>query len=230
MIKGFISDHPHRYESWKYRLKRILPFRDSTIKSLSNWVSSAHQKYFEDFVFIHINKCGGTSVERALGIPLVNHDTALERRAKLGEKKWADRYKFTMVRDPYDRAVSHYFYQRRNQVLHRDDYVAGFENYLEDLARQHKAGAYTKFGNTQMSWISDLEGNLLVDKICKLERRDEDLKEVSVALNRKINLHSVKQNNRSGNYDELYTAKARALVNGIFSIDFERLCYKKLSA
>ena len=42
------------------------------------------QRRFGRVVFIHINKCGGTSIEAALGIPKKIHDTALRRREMIG--------------------------------------------------------------------------------------------------------------------------------------------------
>ena len=62
------------------------------------------------YAFIHINKCGGTSVEAALGIPKV-HDTAQERREKLGVEAWDRLKNFSGVRDPYARVASLYRYR-----------------------------------------------------------------------------------------------------------------------
>ncbi|MEZ5715131.1 MAG: hypothetical protein R3D85_08155 [Paracoccaceae bacterium] len=54
--------------------------------------------------FIHTNKCGGTSIETALGIPKV-YDTALQRIAKIGRPAW-DRMCFATTRHPFARVCS----------------------------------------------------------------------------------------------------------------------------
>lgn len=88
------------------------------------------------YVFVHIHKCAGTSIEVALGkslrhndfvlgstksgekyqeffkrsIGLNKHSTALEARNFLGEQMYAKFYKFAFVRHPIDRLHSLYSY------------------------------------------------------------------------------------------------------------------------
>jgi len=63
-----------------------------------------------DFVFIHINKTDGTSIEAALGLRL-EHKTAQEKIHQLGLASWRNRFTFAFVRNPWDRVVSHYHYR-----------------------------------------------------------------------------------------------------------------------
>lgn len=74
------------------------------------------QRFFSSFIFVHINKCGGTSIQRALGIPVKDHDTALERKRKIG-RRWDSLYKFSVIRHPYYRVESLDRYRGRCQQI-----------------------------------------------------------------------------------------------------------------
>ena len=91
------------------------------------------------FVFVHIHKCAGTSVEMALGkmlrhndlvfgstksgeknqeffkkaIGLNKHSTAAEARGWMGEDMWGKCFKFAFVRHPVDRLLSLYSYAHK---------------------------------------------------------------------------------------------------------------------
>jgi len=91
------------------------------------------------FVFVHIHKCAGTSVEMALGkllrhndlvigstksgernqdffsrtIGLNKHSTAAEARRWMGDDMWGKCFKFAFVRHPVDRLLSLYSYALR---------------------------------------------------------------------------------------------------------------------
>lgn len=71
------------------------------------------QRLTGEAIFIHINKCGGSSVEEALGIPVKIHDTAAARRRKIGARRWDRAFTFTLVRHPYSKVISHYSYRRK---------------------------------------------------------------------------------------------------------------------
>lgn len=91
------------------------------------------------YVFVHIHKCAGTSVEVALGkllrhndivigstksgeknqeffkkaIGLNKHSTAAEARQWMGDDMWGKCFKFAFVRHPVDRLLSLYSYAHK---------------------------------------------------------------------------------------------------------------------
>ncbi len=108
------------------------------------------------FVFVHIHKCAGTSVEVALGkllrhndivlgstksgeknqeffkkaIGLNKHSTAAEARQWMGDDMWGKCFKFAFVRHPVDRLLSLYSYAHKlaDGTPMSDDEAARWKN------------------------------------------------------------------------------------------------------
>ena len=72
------------------------------------------ERHLQNYIFIHINKTGGTSIERALGGKF-QHKTAREKIAELGEAVWQAKFTFAFVRNPWDKMVSQYPLSRPHQ-------------------------------------------------------------------------------------------------------------------
>jgi len=125
--------------------------------------------------FIHINKCGGTSIERALEIPKI-HDTAEQRRKAVGKRRWDRMFKFSFVRNPFDRVCSHYRYRiKTNQIgihhsqLDINDWIK--RAYGDKDPRYYDQPLYF---SPCCHWITDHNGNFIVDFIGKLETISSD--------------------------------------------------------
>ncbi len=102
------------------------------------------------FVFLKSRKTAGTSIERALfpfctklddDLPLDlsenryaegvargpapdgwrPHIPAARVRRRLGHEKWDSYFRFTAVRNPFDRVVSHFFWLRREDAIVKSD-------------------------------------------------------------------------------------------------------------
>ncbi len=132
------------------------------------------QKYFHDFVFIHIPKTAGTSIYRSLGLA-GEHRTALQLRGRLRERRWHTKFKFAFVRNPWDRAVSSFLHAT---VINKDSrFVAlTFSDWLR-LAYVERHPLYFDVPHSfspQYDWISDGEDNLIVDFVGRFENLRED--------------------------------------------------------
>jgi hypothetical protein len=80
-------------------------------------MSKTQKDLITNFLFVHIPKTGGTSVTSALGNRACAHNTPAKIRAEIGDELWNSCFKFTFIRNPWDRAVS--FYE-----FHKEDFRA----------------------------------------------------------------------------------------------------------
>lgn len=143
-----------------------------------------------ELIFIHIPKCGGSSIEQIfwskeervesnLWMGFIDkyhnkfqtgglqHLKATQIRLSVGDEKFKAYLKFSVVRNPYDRAVSQYIYMQSRPDLR--DFVGmkkndSFIDYLYKI--NHKSHVQWE---SQFSFLHDNNGECLADLIVKLE-------------------------------------------------------------
>ena len=183
-------------------------------------------RHLDRFVFVHINKTGGSSVEKALKIPF-EHKTALEIIEEIGRKNWDRKLTFTVIRNPWDKVVSHYHYRvKTNQTNLRDNPIE-FKEWVERTYGNQDVHYYDdpKMFMPQMNWITDKNGNILVDEIIHFENLDDEFNEVLEKLGKNTTLPHVKSSNR-GNYREYFDEETIEIVRSWFERDIERFGYQ----
>lgn len=181
---------------------------------------------FDDFIFIHINKTGGSSVEKALNIPF-EHKTAREKIEALGRETWDRKFTFTVIRNPWDKVVSHYHYRvKTNQTgLKGDD--LDFNEWVVRAYGRQEPPYYDKpkMFMPQTDWIVDASGEIAVDDIIRFENLEEGFARVLAVLGKQASLPHAKKSNR-GDYQGYYNDEARAVVAERFAQDVERFGYR----
>lgn len=125
------------------------------------------------FIFIHVYKCGGTSVRTALmkynsaalisKYGLSQHASAREVRDKLGPVEWSRYVSFAVIRNPWDRHVSRYYYNRHITN------IMPLEQYLPDARAAHLS---------QTDFVCDEHGRVLVTHLLRFEHLEHDLNAV----------------------------------------------------
>lgn len=148
----------------------------------------------------------------------VDHATARELRAHLGEQVWRDYFKFTIVRNPWDRVASwfncDYF---RRQGIGFEDWLVGGGLGNPDYSINHIAPAAL--------WLLDEQGRLAVDFVGRYETYRQDL---LYALERVgIRLQDIPHLNasRKSDYRDLYNARTRDIVANYYAEDIARFGY-----
>ncbi|MFQ5570583.1 MAG: sulfotransferase family 2 domain-containing protein [Rhodothermales bacterium] len=196
------------------------------IRGAKNWARSVRNRYFYDFVFIHINKTAGSSIERALGLRF-EHKTALEKRAELGPARWDKRFSFTFVRNPWDRVVSLYHYRIMTNTTGLGDKPIDFKTWVRLTFRDHDPDYYNspKMLMPQWDWIVDREGNILVDFVGRFENLEYDFRAVCHRVHRQATLPHLKKTTRSP-YRAYYDDASIEIVQDWFKVDVEEFDYE----
>lgn len=147
------------------------------------------------FIFIHIPKTAGTSVTNSLApycnqpprrglrkilshLPIPEnpqkaafrkHATAAWVRMKISARLFESYCRFSVVRNPFDRAVSYYHFllEQRAHHGHRHIKHLSFDGYLDFLAKRRRSR-----NPTQLARLVDRRGNLLCDHILRFEQLD----------------------------------------------------------
>lgn len=179
------------------------------------------------FIFIHINKTAGTSIGNAIGLPVKHHQTAREVIARIGKDKWDKAYRFTLVRNPWDKVVSHYEYRRKRNktgVATRD---ISFSEWVKKTYGPEKDPFYynnPKAFQPQVEWLKDDDGKISIDFIGKFETINEDFDLIKKAIGLEAELPHLNASKRAS-YQSYYDDETRQIVAQWFHEDIEVFGY-----
>jgi hypothetical protein len=191
------------------------------------------------FLFVHIPKTAGNSIQSVLrdysedelvalrteqdGIErfglrnpnykIKKHSTLSDYHNALGDERFRTLYKFTCVRNPWDRMVSYYFTPTQTpETWDRKKFRAIISKALSvpDFLRLNR-GESDPFGN--------------VDQIMRFENLDSDFRAVCGAIG--ISVPNLPQYNRSTreHYSRYYDDELRELVRARFAPEIQRFGY-----
>lgn len=158
----------------------------------------------------------------ALGLTKVDPETghvhAARLRGLVTESVWREYFTFSFVRNPWDRLVSGFFFDKgnRQQALRdrtRDGFAAYAQRYIDARGAQ------------QTDYLLDAAGEPLVDFIGRVESMALDWRTICGALDIDIPLP---HENRSGHghYSTYYDATTRGLVEERCAADIARFGYR----
>jgi len=181
----------------------------------------------KDFIFIHINKTAGTSIIRAIEQPFKLHYTAKEIIEVIGSDKFNDSFKFCVVRNPWDKVVSHYLYRvKTNQTNMRDKKIS-FEEWVKLTYGEDKDYYYydkPKMFQPQLEWLLDTSNNLNVDMCLRFENLNEDFTKLSEIIGVKGVLPHLNSTGKK-DYKDFYDSETKEIVAKHFKRDIDYFNY-----
>lgn len=222
----------------------------------------------KQFIFIHIHKCGGTSISKMLQPELEwpdfitggtrygeemsevwgnkwglrKHATAMQVYNLVGSELWDKYYTFSFVRHPFTRVVSLYNFTKKvidNQSWrryarfltnkwNRDVWDWGSvqanldSNSFSEYIRHPKLKNDPAF-QLQFNFISNEEGDLMVDFVGKFEDFEKDVNKILENLGLKL---SIPHKNKSSQTDINITDEDRNYIADLFKTDYEMFGYE----
>lgn len=194
------------------------------------------------FIFIHIPKTAGTTIcsswEGSLlkkicketGILGGTHKSAMDLK-QMFPKEFDKYFKFAVIRNPFDRFVSKFYFKQLNPRKNFD--LEWTDKEAEGLL-------------PQMYWITDRTcpdvptkdpyfrhdthyGNVIVNGLLRYENIDNDLKYTFKKLNMHVDysvMPHFRQTRSVGDYRRYYDEKMKSLVTYLYREDLKRLNYR----
>ncbi len=184
-------------------------------------------------IFVHIPKCAGVSVNQALyGSLAGGHLTIQDYIIAFGPIKFRSFYKFTIVRNPWDRLVSAFHFLKGGGFSEIDQKwfnknigsEIDFEEFVLTKLNKPEVLNWYHF-RPQYKYISDFNGTPIVDFIGKLENINQDFKTICNSLQRGYNLPNENRSNRKS-YLSYYTKETRNIVAELYKKDVELFEYE----
>lgn len=194
------------------------------------------------FMFIHIPKTAGTTicsswdgsilkhVCKEYGVLGGTHKSAMQLK-EIYPHEFKNYFKFTVIRNPYDRFVSKFFFKQLNPRENFD---------LEWTDKESEGLLPQVYWITDRSQIKDKKdpynrpdarwGNIIIDHFIRYENLDYELPDVLNDLgidDIKNVMPHFRQTRMVGDYINYYSKEMKALVNYLYREDFKRLGYER---
>ena len=202
----------------------------------------------KQFIFIKLNKTGGTSVQQQLATVLPDLERDGHRLLSDYDVDLDHYFKFAFVRNPWDKMVSFYSYhagrgfdllppKRSGLFASLSRFVGARERpsfrafILEDMQRiqftkqKGKSSRLMRTSN-QLDWLSDAEGQIRMDFIGRFESLQDDFAHVCSELGLPpMQLSHINRSQRARDYRRYYDDDTYRAVTNAFKKDIDYFGY-----
>ncbi len=188
--------------------------------------------YSKKFIFIHINKTAGTSIEKALceygqkrTVSKENNDFKMSKQSQHFNYKeyreflgadYDDYFKFTVIRNPFDRVASYYY--GGNAISNE----LNFSDWIVDRYQNKNFQDFERMYSDYKHWIGDEK----MDLILRFENLSSDFEILKEKLNLdcELGFHNVTKHKK--HYSKYYNEKTKEIIQNFFSDELKKFNYK----
>jgi hypothetical protein len=185
----------------------------------------------EDIIHIHITKTAGTSLVSSMvfnrsreSSKTKKHYFAKEIIKIVGQEHWDNTFKFTFVRNPWDRLYSLYRFQQKKNKIASVAQGNTFGLWLKSSLNNQYDDPYEKL-RPQVEWLKNFDNKIDIDFIGRFENLASDVAKLAQLLNRKIDLPHINQSLPIVHYSVAYDDELEELVRKHYKEDIEMFDY-----
>lgn len=193
---------------------------------------SLRRYYQHQCVFVHVTKAAGTSLALSLFGELPYHYTAQEYRVIYGRHDFNRFFKFTFVRNPWDRLYSAYSYLKgggwnaqdaewaKNHLVN----IHSFDEFVLNWLTPEHLHAHIHLW-PQSNFICDRHGNPIIDHLGYFETIQQDFDTICARLQLpQTDLKHTNASKRAG-YKDVYSPAAIEKVAELYKQDIANFGY-----
>ena len=186
------------------------------------------------FLFVHIQKTGGTSFTRHLESQIPDLSLYFKSHTTYAnaEMKYHTFYKAAFVRNPFDRLVSWYSAMHKNRKNPPNrlqtktmEMADTFEEFIYNCGDISFKEGWKPFSNNQFDYLTDREGNIGMDFIGRFETIGEDSKTLCQHLDLEdIEIPHINSSSHQ-EYQHYYNDATRKVIEKRFERDLDYFKY-----
>lgn len=178
-----------------------------------------------NIIYVHIPKCAGTSISKLLYGRDPWHYSCSELR-RLDKKKYDSYYKFSVVRNPWERIASTYYYA----VAHAQDnpkttisFITKYKSF-EDFVIYGMSSDLVE--NHYFFWSSDKYLDKPIDKIIRFEDIEWEFPRFCKDMGISGELPRENMSKRRKSYKDEYNSEMKEKIGFLYKDDIDRFKYQ----
>ena len=194
-------------------------------------------------IFVHIPKTAGKSINRLFGMEWQKHKDLSCYAKELSPQVFTNYFKFAIVRNPWDRMLSDYNFQKRKNSPHNEKLFAldecgqtrRFREWVEAVFSdpfhyepRHWGGEVSPGmhrWSPQVDWIS-LNGKIAVDRVLRMESLQKGFEDVRRIIDGQLGELPCRNWKFHLHYSNYYDDATQRLVGGYYAKDIAAFGYR----
>lgn len=199
-------------------------------------------------IFVHIPRCGGTSIEDVIWPNMedrtdanlwmgfvskyrnkyqtggLQHLLARQIELEVGSVVFKRYFKFAIIRNPWDKAVSQFSYMKSRKDLREFIGMKDHDDFKQYLSLIQKTSHVQWL--PQHIFLESAEGDVLVDFVGRFENFQNDFSAILERLQlRGVNQIPHKNKSCRSHYRDYYDSEAMEMIREMYAIDIRKFGY-----